>query len=127
MTGSEEALRQLVARGGDAELASGPMELLLKKLSPGGDLAVMVDLSPRRTAAWKLPAKLLDVWPAGKSRWHLLCETPLALGLSVQSADQGRCELGLVCDGETMAEKIRSEVEKLVPDAIQALPATSPR
>ena len=49
VTGSEEALRQLVARGGDAELASGPMELLLKKLSPGGDLAVMVDLSPART------------------------------------------------------------------------------
>ena len=123
VTGSEEALRQLVARGGDAELASGPMELLLKKLSPGGDLAVMVDLSPPRTAAWKLPANLLDVWPAGKSRWHLLCETPLALGLSVQSADQRRCELGLVCNGETMAEKIRLDVEKLVPDAIQALPA----
>ena len=35
VTGSEEALRQLVARGGDAELASGPMELLLKKLLAG--------------------------------------------------------------------------------------------
>ncbi len=55
VTGSEEALRQLVARGGDVELASRPMELLLKKLSPGGDLAVMVDLPPR-IAAWKLPA-----------------------------------------------------------------------
>ena len=128
VTGSEEVLRQLVARGGDAELANGPMELLLKKLSPGGDLAVMVDLSPIRTAAWKLPpqcldlAKGLDVWPAAKSRWHLLCETPLALGLSVQSADQRRCELGLVCNSETMAEKLRSDVEKLVPDAIRALP-----
>ena len=112
VTGNEEALRHLVARGGDAELASGPMELLLKKLSPGGDLAVMVDLLPVRTAAWKLPANLLDVWPAGKSKWHVLCETPLALGLSVQSADQRRCELGLVCNGETMAEKIRLDVEE---------------
>ena len=123
VTGSEETLRHLVARGGDAELSSGPMELLLKKLSPGGDLAVMVDLSPPQTATRNVPANLLDVWPAGKSRWHLLCETPLALGLSVQSADQRRCELGLVCNGETKAEKIRLDVEKLVPDAIQALPA----
>ena len=122
VTGSEEVLRQLVDRGSDAELASGPMELLLKKLSPGGDLAVMVDLSPARTAAWKLPTWGLDVWPTGKSRWHLLCETPLALGISVQSADQRRCELGLVCNSETMAEKLRSDVEKLVPDAIRALP-----
>ena len=122
VTGSEEALRQLVARGGDVELASRPMELLLKKLSPGGDLAVMVDLPPR-IAAWKLPASSLDVWPAGKLPWHAIYETPLALGLSVQSADQRRCELGLVCDGETRAETIRLEVEKLVPAAVHALPA----
>ncbi|MGA2257161.1 MAG: hypothetical protein ABSG53_21110, partial [Thermoguttaceae bacterium] len=123
VTGSKEALRQLVDRGGDAALANGPMDLLLKKFSPGGDLAVMVELSPARTAAGKFPANLLDVWPAGKSSWHLLCETPKALSLSVQSADQGRCELGMVCDDETKAEKIRLEVEKLVPAAIQALPA----
>ena len=121
VTGSEETLRRLVARGGDAELSSGPMELLLKKLSPNGDLAVI--LSWPQTETRNVPDNLLDVWPAGKSRWHLLCETPLALGLSLQSADQRRCELGLVCDGETKAEKIRLEVEKLVPDAIQALPA----
>ena len=124
VTGSEEALRQLVARGGDAELASGPMELLLKKLSPGGDLAVMVDLSPRRDGGLEGAGRRCSMSgrPASDA-WHLLCETPLALGLSVQSADQRRCELGLVCDGETKAEGIRLEVEKLVPAAIQALPA----
>ena len=122
VTGSEEVLRQLAARGGDATLTSGPMDLLVKKSSLSGDLTVMIDLSPARSAAWKIPANLLDVWPAGKSSWHLLCETPKALELSVQSADQQRCELGLVCDDETKAEKIRLEVEKMVPAAIQALP-----
>ena len=123
VSGSEEALKQLVARGGDATLAGAPMDLLLKKVSPGGDLAVMVDLSPARTAAGKFPTNLLDVWPAEKAGWHFLCETPTALGLSVQSADQQRCELGLFCNDETKAEKIRLEVEKLVPAALQALPA----
>ena len=70
VTGSEDALRKLVERGGDGVLASGPLEQLLKKLSPGGDLAVMVELSSEKGAAWKLPAGLLDVWPAGKSSWH---------------------------------------------------------
>jgi len=122
VTGSEEALRQLVKRGGDARLASEPMELLLTKLSPEGDLAVILDLASSKAAAWKFPDNLLDVWPAGKSSWHLLCETPQALGLSVQSADQRRCELGLVCKGETLAEKLRLDVEKLVRAAIQTLP-----
>jgi hypothetical protein len=123
VTGSEDALRKLVARGGDAELASRPMELLLKNLSPSGDLAAMVDLAPQRTEIWKPPANLLDVWPAGKDSWRKLRETPQALGISVQSADQQRCELRLVCDGETKAEAVRAEVEKLVHAAIQALPA----
>ena len=129
VTGSKEALRQLVGRNGDAELTNPRMELLLKKLSPGGDLAVLVDLSSARSAGWKLPAnwlapaRWLDVWPSGKARWRLLCDTPLALGLSVQAADQRRCDLGLVCDGEKTVEKVRSAVETLVPDAIQALPA----
>jgi hypothetical protein len=130
VTGREEDLRKLIARGGDGELASPGMELLLKNLSPTGDLAVMVsvpaampDLPPIRTSLWSLPANLLDVWPAGKMSWHLLCDAPAAVGLSVQSAADRRCELGLVCKSETTAETIRLEVEKLVPAAIAALPA----
>jgi hypothetical protein len=123
VTGSEEVLRRLVDRDGDVELASRPLELLLKKLAPGGDLAVLVDLSPRQTEVWKVPNNLLDVWPAGKSSWHALCDTPRALGLSVPSADQRRCELGLVCDDETKAGTVRAEIEKLAPLAIRALPA----
>ena len=123
VTGSVEALRQLAARNGDAVLTDVSLELLLKKLSPGGDLAVLVDLSSARSAVGRSPAEWFDVWPAGKSRWHVLYETPLALGLSVPSGDQRRCDLGLVCKSETMAETIRSGIEKLVPDAIQALPS----
>ena len=99
------------------------MELLLKQLSPGGDLAAMVDLRPVRGVVENVPAKLLDVWPAGKSRWHLLCDAPLALGLSVLTGNTGQCELGLVCKSETEADKIRLQVETLARDAIKALPA----
>ena len=88
VTGNEETLRQLVARDGDAKVASGSIELLLKNLSPGGDLAVMVDLSRSGSAKWKLPANFLNVWPAGKLKWHLLCEKPMAWGLAVQSAEK---------------------------------------
>ncbi len=123
VTGSADILRRLVARGGDGELADTSMEILLKKLSPACDLAVMVDLSAARAAKWRSPAAWLDVWPAENSRWHLLCETPSALGLSVQSGDLRRCELGLVCSGITMAESIPTDIEKFAHDAIAALPA----
>jgi hypothetical protein len=129
VTGSEEELRRLVARGGETDLTSVPMELLLKKLSPAGDLAVMASIPPQtglppgRSAIWGLPANLLDVWPAGKSGWHVVCDAPLAIGLSLQSSGDRRCEIGLVCKSETTAETIRLEVERLVPAMIEALPA----
>jgi hypothetical protein len=122
VTGNVQALRALIARSSDATLTDQSMERLFKKLIPDGDLTVMVDLSAARTADWKSPTDLLDIWPAGKSRWRLLCETPLALGLSVQSADLRRCELGLVCSDETTAENIRLDIEKFAQDAIAALP-----
>jgi hypothetical protein len=130
VTGREEELRQLLARGGEAELASPAMEALLKHLSTSGDLAVMLDLSAMRTradaqnATWMPPADWLDVWPAGKPSWHVLCETKLAaLGLSVQSADDHHCELGLVCGDEAAAANIQSDVKKLASAAIQTLPS----
>jgi hypothetical protein len=121
VTGDEASLRQVVARG-DARLASAPMELLLTKFLPGCDLAIVLDLARARSAGWQLQANLLDVWPAGKSSWNLLCEAPLALSLSVQSADRRRCDLGLVFENEKKAEDVRLCVEKFVPAAILALP-----
>jgi hypothetical protein len=122
VAGNEDLLRRLAARGGDAELADAQMELLLKKFVPAGEVAVLVDLSTPRSASWKLPADWLDVWPEGKSSWRLLCEMPQAIGLSVQTSDAHRCELGIVCPGETMAEKLRVEMVKLIEAAIHALP-----
>ena len=78
VTGSADALRKLVERGGDAKLASGPMELLLKDLSPGGDLAVMVDLAPAsgRGGAGQLAGRL-----AGRQRdVALALRDPAGLG-----------------------------------------------
>ena len=80
VTGNEEALRQLVARGHDAELASPPLERLLRKLSPDGDATLAVDLAALRSAVPNLPTNVVNVWPAGQSRCHLLYESPLASG-----------------------------------------------
>ena len=122
IAGNEDLLRRLAARGGDAQLSNAPMELLLTKFVPTGEVAVLLDFSTARNASWKLPADWLDVWPDGKSSWRLLCETPLAMGLSVQTAGEHRCELGLVCSGETMAERLRLEMVKLIDEALHALP-----
>jgi len=123
VTGGRDALCQLIERGGDAALAGGPMDSLLTKFSPDGDLTVIVDRTSARGASGSFPTNLLDVWPAGKSSWKLLCETPLAIGLSVPSADRRRCEVGLVCKSETVAGKTRLDVESLATSAIRALPA----
>ncbi len=40
----------------------------------------------------------------------------------MQTAGEHRCEMGLVCSGETMAEKLRVEMVKLIEAALHALP-----
>ena len=98
VAGNEEVVRRLAAYTpvdrGDVPIASRPLDLLLKKLVPTGEVAVLIDLSTAR-AAWKSPGDWLDVWPNGKSSWRLLCETPLAMALSIKTAEDHRCELGL--------------------------------
>ena len=117
VTGSEEALRQLVARGGDAELASGPMELLLKKLSPGGDLAVMVDLSPPRTAGRGRcrPTCWMSGRPANRGgtcsarpRWPW--------GFRSNRPTSGDASWGWSATVRRRPKRSALEVEKLVPD-----------
>ena len=133
VSGSEAALRRLVDRNGEAPLTSEPLERLLKQLSPS-DLAVFVDLSPATLAAGKSSiAGWLDVWPAGKSQWHVLCQATAALGLAVPSSGPRRCELGLACSSESLAEKIRVDVREagarrspMLPSRIAALKGTLP-
>ncbi len=125
--GSEELLRQVAARNGEAVLSSPPMELLVKKFVPAGELALLIDFSVSSTASglaasWKPSAAWLDVWPQGKSAWRQLCDVPVALGLSVQTLAAHRCELGLVCTSETMAKNLSLTVEKLLSAANGALP-----
>jgi hypothetical protein len=122
VVGNEDLLRRLAARGSDARLSGAAMELLLTKFVPSGEVAILADLNRARAASWKLPADWLDVWPEGKASWRLLCEAPLAMGLSVQGGGDRRCELALVCSGETMAEKLRLETVKLLDAALHGLP-----
>ncbi len=122
---NEQILRRLAAYTaadrGDVPLASRPLDLLLKKLVPAGDVAFLADLSTARPA-WKSAADWFDVWPEGRASWRLLCESPLAMGLSIKTADDHRCELGLVCAGETPAKTLGLEMEKLLAAARRALP-----
>ena len=126
VTANEDVLRRLAANppadGADAPLASRPLDLLLKKLMPTGEVAILVDLSAARSAAWKSTADWLDVWPEGKASWRQLCETPMAACLSVKTGDDHRCELGLVCSSEPIAKTLSLEMEKLLAAVMRALP-----
>jgi hypothetical protein len=125
VAGNEEVIRRLAAYApadrGDVPIQSWPLDLLLKKLVPAGEVAVLFDVATAR-AALRSPADWLDVWPEGRSSWRLLCETPLAMGLSVKTVEDHRCEVGLVCSGETSAKTLGLELEKLLAAAMRALP-----
>lgn len=121
VTGQEDLLRVLIARS-EVHLASVPLERLLKVVSTQGDATLLIDLSAARAARWKLPAALLDVWPAGRLPWHVLWETPEGLGCTVQWSESSRGELALVCEGETVAEKVRAAMDELTTAVKGALP-----
>ena len=103
VTGSKEALRQLVDRGGDAALTSGPMGSLLTKFSPGGDLAVILDLaaadcgmevpgqSARCLAGWQseLAPALRDAAGPGTFR-SIGRPAAMRTGLGLQGGNDGR-------------------------------------
>ena len=120
LTGREDVLRDIVARG-EAHLESQPLGRLLRVVSSDSDAVLLVDLPAARAARWKLPTALWDVWPAGKRPWHVLCEVPDGLGLTVEWSGTPRTELALACEGAAAAEKVRSAVEELMPAARDAL------
>lgn len=122
ITGNEDVLRELVSRT-EPHLASAPVERLLKAVSPEADFTLVVDLAAARAARCKLPAALLDVWPAEKQPWHLVWESPEGLGLTVQWSGALKGEVALVCEGETAADKVRLALDDLVPAVKKSLPA----
>ena len=121
VTGSEQLLRELIDRN-ETHFTSPPMERLLKVIPTEGDVTAMVDLGAARAAGWKLPVALLDVWPAGKSPWHIIWQSSEAVGWTLQGSDSLRSELAVVCEGETVAEKVRTAIDELVTAVKRALP-----
>ena len=121
VTGQEDLLRGLVGRS-EAHLASSPIDRLLKVIAPESDAVLLVDLAAARAVPWKLPASLLDVWPAGKRAWHAAWEIPEGLGVVVQWSEPVRSEVALVCEGDTVAEKVRAALDELIPAAKISLP-----
>ena len=78
----------------------------------------------RRGRHGKVPIDQLDVLAGGQAELAgNQRERALALGLSIQTADERRCELALVCPGETRAETLKLELENLVAAVTRDLPS----
>jgi hypothetical protein len=120
VTGREDLLQRLATRG-EKKPKFPFIDRFLQTASPNSDLLVVADLAAARRAGWPLPTALADVWPAGRKPWHLICEAPLALGLTFRSGDQAKSELALICEGETTADQVQAAVAELVPAAKTAL------
>ncbi len=120
VTGREELLQELADRSEPA-LASLPIDRLFKSMSPDADALVLVDLASARSAGWRLPTSLMDVWPAGRHAWHVAWEVPQGLGVSIRTGQTGVSELALVCEGETAAQSVHAALGELIPGAGTAL------
>jgi hypothetical protein len=114
VTGDEALLRGL-ARVTGAHLGSTAVDRLLAAMNPEADALLVVDLAAARTAGWKLPTAVADVWPAQKRRWHDLWETPAGLGCTLWWSEPPRSELALVCESETTAERVHADLDELLP------------
>ncbi len=114
VTGDEALLRSL-ARRTDARLESAPLDRLLSAMNPDADAMLLVDLAAVRAARWKLPTALADVWPTQKRMWHDLWETPAGLACTLWWSEPPRSELALVCESETTTERVRADLDELLP------------
>ena len=114
VTGDEALLRSL-ARRTDARLESAPLDRLLSAMNPDADAMLLVNLAAVRAARWKLPTALADVWPTQKRMWHDLWETPAGLACTLWWSEPPRSELALVCESETTTERVRADLDELLP------------
>jgi uncharacterized protein DUF1559 len=131
VTGEEGILRQLVERG-ERPAKLGQLQPLLDVAPADVDIYFALDLQAAAKARWPLPTEWLDVWPQGRDAWHLIWRLPSALSFSFDRDDLALAELGLLCDGETVADKVRVALEQWIPQAksvlaarIEGLPASA--
>ncbi|NUQ65239.1 MAG: DUF1559 domain-containing protein [Pirellulales bacterium] len=122
VSGPEPLLRALASRA-EIKLTSAAIAKLLESPGSDADAALLVDLAAAREAGWRLPESAMDVWPAGRVAWHLVWEMPQAVGLTCEAIDRSMVEVGLVCDGETAAQRVHAAVNELIPAARSGLDA----
>ena len=120
VTGEEGVLRQVAERG-ERAADLGTLEPLLTAAPADADFSFALDLRAATKAGWPLPTEWLDVWPQGRDSWHVIWRLPSALFLSFDREDLALAELGLLCDGETTAEKVRAALEQWIPQAKSVL------
>jgi hypothetical protein len=127
----EEGLLQLLAKRGDKPADLSSLEPLLTAAPSDYDFFVALDLRAARRAGWPLPTEWLDVWPLGRDAWRAIWNLPSALSFSFDRGDFALAELGFLCDGQTVAEKVHLALEQWIPQAksvltarIEALPAS---
>lgn len=120
VTGEEGLLRKLAERG-DTPADLGLLQRLLVAAPANVDFFFAVNLQAASKAGWPLPTDWLDVWPQGRDAWEMIWRLPAALSLSFDREELALAELGLLCDGETVADKVRVALEQWIPQAKSVL------
>lgn len=120
VTGEEGNLRQLAERG-QRRANLGGLEPLLKETTPDADFAVALELRVAEKAGWPMPNEWFDIWPQGRDAWHEIWSLPSAVSFCFDRDDLALAELGFLCEGETVADKVRVALEQWIPLAKSAL------
>ncbi|NLS90633.1 MAG: hypothetical protein GXX96_00425 [Planctomycetaceae bacterium] len=120
VTGEEGNLRQLAERG-QRRAKLGVLEALLKETTPDADFSVALELRAAEQAGWPMPSEWFDTWPQGRDAWHLIWSLPSAVSFCFDRDDLALAELGFLCEGETVADKVRVALEQWIPQAKSAI------
>ncbi len=122
VTGEGGLLRQVAERAaGRADL--GLLQPLLTAAPAESDFFLALNLQAAAAARWPMPTEWFDVWPQGRDAWRLIWKLPSALSFSFDREDLALAELGLLCDGDTVADKVRVALEQWIPQAKSVLSA----
>ena len=122
VTGEGGLLRQVAERA-DRQADLGLLQPLLTAAPAEADFFLALDLQAVSAAGWPMPTEWFDVWPQGRDAWRLIWKLPSALSFSFDREDLALAELGLLCDGDTVADKVRVALEQWLPQAKSVLSA----